>query len=206
MVKREERALTPRTKTFLTETRSTQILDLMVQGLSVAKIADKMGVTEEAITIAITKERQRMSIRRQEMLEGFTDVTNARCEWLLSKIMPVIEYQAETSPEIGPSKELVKMALDIIKVQKDVIVPPKNDKGNQGETKFQINNTFIADSPLYDEALKQMQTNTIGYYEHKSEEPMLITPDQRVLDLESLAAPYYDIGELDSGNDSDSES
>lgn len=187
----EERHLS-RPQVFIEETKIAKIYDLLVQGLSVRKIAEQLGVTEEAISTQITKERMRMSVFRQDMLERYDDVTLARTEYILSRLLPIMDAQINNDPMNGPSRDLMKQILDFMKFGREIAAPAKNSSDN--ESKVTINQTFVAGSPMYDEALQSVQTDFLGYTVHAVDEPTIIVQNERLAELEDLATAYFPEG------------
>lgn len=205
MAKKQEKQIVSRPQTFIAETRETKIYDLLVQGKSVRQIAEQFGVTEEAITTAITKERQRMSIFRQDMLERYDDLTLARTEWLLQKLLPIVEAQIENNPIAGPSRDLMNQIRDLMKFGREIVAPPKTNGEDKADAKFTINQTFVTGSSMYDEALQNMQNTVIGYTVHNVDEPTVLVQDERLVALEELASQYFPEGLLPDGISDESE-
>lgn len=181
---------------FAEKKRADQIFDLATQALTVQQIADKLGVTEENVRKVMNLETTKMTLRMQEFRESWSSITLQRTEWLLSRLMPAIAKQTE-EPGAVPSKDLVKMALDIYRFQQ-TIAAPKEEADKPKSPDVVINQTFNSSGPLYDEALQQLQGNLFGYTVHNVEEPMLIMADEKLVRLEELASQVLTEGEMNA--------
>ena len=178
-------------------TRAYEIFNYALQGLSIQQIADKIETTEENVRQIIGKQKRQMSLEMQEMQEQWSSITMARTEWLLSKLMPVIEAQSKDGGT--PSKDLLKMTLDVFKFQQTIAVPKEQDNSKPDVV---INQTFLARGQLYDEALQAMQNEIMGYTVHKVDEPTVIVADEQMTHLQELAEKFLPEGELyDSESD-----
>lgn len=174
---------------FLATVRNNTIYTKILQGKTIQQIADELGTQEENIRTDMTKVMHQMTVDTLEKKEKFLALTTSRTEYLLSKILVAVEKQTAGDGElIGPSRDLLQGALQIMKFQKELLIP--NEKN--GEVNIQVNQTFNADSPLYDGALQNMQVEKFGTTVHKieSEEPMMITLSPELARLEDLATKY----------------
>lgn len=189
---------------FIEETRAYQILQLMLKGKSIIEIGKELGTPEENIRRVISQERLKLTAAMQEMQEQWMGITYARTEWLLSKVLDVIDRQTQGEDNLsGPDKNLLKTALDILKFQKEVVIPDKMDKGDSG---LVLNQTFVGGSGMYEEAMKEMQYSKRKKtpIEVAQEEPMQIVASSDMVRLEELAAQFLPKGAImDSEDESD---
>lgn len=176
-----------RPEALLGTVRNFEIYTKLIQGKSIQQIADELKTPEENIHRSITQVKNQMTVATQEMLEQYVSRTTARTEWLLSKILIAVEKQTEGEGEkFGPSRDLLQGALQIMKFQKELLMPdPKNP-----DVKVQINQTFNADNPLYNQALQNMQMEKFGTTVHQVDEPMVVELPPNLARLEDLATKY----------------
>lgn len=175
---------------FVAETRAFEIHKLMLQGLSVVEIAAKIGTPEENIRRTISQERLKLTAGMQEMQEQHMALTYARVEWLISKVFPVIEQQSTT--EAGPDKNLLKVALDIMKFENEVVNPKNIDKTTSPDVV--INQTFVSGSAMYDEAMQEMQSDFLESIRVEKAIPMTIQASPEMIRLEDLAEKHLPKG------------
>lgn len=170
---------------FIEQTRAYEIFQLMLQGKSIQEIANQIGTPEEGIRRTISNERLKLTAGMQEMQEQFMGITYARTEWLISKVFPLIESQAVAGQV---DKNLIKIALDIMKFQTEVVLPSKIDSKSSADVV--INQTFVAGSNMYEEAMTQMHSEYLDSIRVEKEIPMRIVASPQMARLEELAETY----------------
>ena len=184
------------------QTRAAQVLQMMINGKPVMKIAEELGIPEQNVRKIVTDERLKLNAAMQEMQEHWMGLTLARTEWLLSKVLEVIDKQTEGESLTGPDKNLLKTALEIMKFQKEVVIPDKVDRTGPDVV---LNQTFVGGSMMYQEAMKEMQYRKKEDVRIDKEPPMQITATPDMVRLEELAAKWLPEGvfedEQQSGDD-----
>lgn len=181
-----------------TESRELQVYELVVKGYSDREIAEKTGIPISSVKTIIIEQRKIISNQLLSLRETWAEITAARTEWLLRLILPRIEKQIE---EDRVDKGLIKLGVDIMKFQNEVISPPQAANDNR----VLINQTFVSSSPLYDEALQNIQVEKTGTAVHKMEEPKELPPNPKLARLEELASEFLPNGILLDDDDDDAE-
>ena len=177
---------------FELATRTHQAHELLLQGLTIQAIADSMGCTEENVRILLGKAMQRLTAEAQSMREQWETVTLHRTEALFNMIMRPLTRATEANPDIPPPKGMISEALQVLKFQREVLAlgtASTKDDSKTVNNNLTINQTLVASSDLYTEALASAQQEFLGYYVADVEADRVI-PSEDMLKLEAIAQKY----------------
>lgn len=150
-----------------------RVLNLAIQGFDVRGIAQSLGIAEETVREHVVDIRADLTLRMQEAQEIWVAMNVARTEKILSKIMPIFD-EVEMPPikatygdgemslqsYVSLVGDAAKIFTSIAKLQKEILQIKLET--NNPAAKFVQNNTILANSDFYEEALKAMQRDLFG--------------------------------------------
>lgn len=160
--------------------RKRQVLTMLRQGFDIREISEQVGLDETYIRTLSREEMQYLDLVTQEMQQHFVGLTFARSEWLMSKVLPILDkmemplrvdyekgedYDTALSRYLRVVGDILRHYVTLARLQKDVLqVKGVGEKKDNGVTVEQmVNNiTITAESDFYREALDRMQTSMFG--------------------------------------------
>lgn len=150
-----------------------KVLNLALQGFTIQGIVDATKLSDATVKGILAEMRAELSIRLQEAQEGWIALNMARTEKIISKVMPVFEAptpnmldttdenQAKIRTYVGLIGDAAKVFTQVAKLQKDML-QVKIDAPPSASPSVVNNNTIIADSDFYKEALQHIQVEKWG--------------------------------------------
>jgi len=163
--------------------RNQQVMLLVRSGYTLPGIASHLGISEETVKNIMKSEMGRLTLEMQELSQWWTTLSLSRTEELYRRVFGAL-MEANDSRSIA---DLTKTALQVMKLQKEILGSATTPKEQNNLVQNNVVNhfTFTAGSPLYQEALEEIQTDMSTIYPSQGEVVDVASEDDRFAKLEA---------------------